>query len=179
MFLSGQSGIRVRHALVGGDPLAAALLVPALDRAHRIEVLLGAALRDQRHDFAAAHLFVATEASAHPDWLPLCRLLTEGEPETSLDDLASAYIAEGRVPDRYRAAGLPLNAPLRGPPYDLAVASALAAGVAGDALLDALPGALQPAVAWYYRRGTIHALGPRPLLILAASMGGSRYSGSA
>ena len=53
---------------------------------------------------------------------------------------------------------------------DVEVAARYAEGVGGDALLDAfadLP--VYEAVALYYRRGTIHALGPRALLILAAS----------
>ncbi len=168
---SGQSGIRLREALAAGDWAGAAEQVPALDEAHRIELLLGAALRDARDGWAAARAFLDAEAG-RGDWRTVCRLLAEGEPDHALDELASAYVAEGRVPSAWSPEGRPLDRPVRVPLADLAVAAAYAAGVAGDALLDAftdLP--LHPAVAHYYRRGAIHALGPRPLLVLAASAG--------
>jgi hypothetical protein len=179
--LAGQSGIRLREALVAGDAVTAAELALALDEPHRIELLLGAALRDRRDDFARARLWLATEQGhgvPGPDrWSSFCRLLVTGEPDHSLDELAAAYVAEGRVPDRWRPLGAPLDRPssrvkMRGPEADVRVAAAYAAGIAGLALLDAFADApLFPAVDWYYRRGTIHALGPRPLLILAASVG--------
>jgi hypothetical protein len=172
--LAGQTGIRMREALAAGDARTAASLAGVLDEAHRIELLLGAALRDARGGFAAARVWMATEAKGEgrARWWPLCRLLVEGEADHTLDDLASAYVAEGRVPDRWRT-GVAMLEPVFTPPCaDVAVATALASGIPGDALLDAFVGLpAYPAVAHYYRRGTIHALGPRPLLILAASAG--------
>lgn len=178
--LPGQTGIRLRAALAAGDARLAAALAPELDDAHRVEILLGAALRDARRGHAAAHLFLALDAlddrvAGPARWWPLCRLFVEGEPDRRLDDLAAAYVAERRAPDRWRPSGAPLApdaaAAIRGAPFpDVAVAAALAAGTAGDALLDAfadLP--LHRPVAVYYRRGTLHALGARPLLILAAT----------
>lgn len=176
MTLPGQTGIRLREALAAGDAVAAAAAVPALDEAHRIELLLGAALRDARDGHRAAGLWLAAEAG-RVRWDALCAALCDGAPDHSLDELASAYVAAGRAPDRWRPDGSGVEegtlAALRAPEADVAVAAALAAGVSGEALLDALlgvrPDPLAAAVAHYYRRGSIHALGPRPLLILAAA----------
>ncbi|MDP2308930.1 MAG: hypothetical protein Q8P18_23105 [Pseudomonadota bacterium] len=172
--LSGQTGIRMREALAGGDAPTAASLALALDEPHRIELLLGAALRDARGGWAAARLWLEAEAGGEgPDrWLPVCRLLAAPGADHALDQLAAAYVAEGRIPEVWPARGRPLDRNVRVPLADVAVAEALMAGVSGPALLDAfadLP--LYPAVAYYYRRGTIHALGARPLVILAASAG--------
>ncbi|MDP2315674.1 MAG: hypothetical protein Q8P41_22440, partial [Pseudomonadota bacterium] len=146
----------------------------ALDERHRIELLLGPALRDARGGWAAARLYLAADAHdvGPARWWPVCRLLADPGADHTLDQLAAAYIAEGRAPDVWLPDGRPPYRDVRVPYADVAVADALAAGVAGDSLLEAftdLP--LFPAVAHYYRRGTIHALGPRPLLILAASGG--------
>jgi hypothetical protein len=104
----------------------------------------------------------------------VCRRLATGLPDTRLDDLAAGYVAERRVPEGWRAGGRAVATDVRAARYpDLVVAREYAGGASGLALLDAfadLP--LYPAVNWYYRRGTIHAMGPRPLLILAASGGG-------
>lgn len=163
---SGQTGIRLREALLAGDVATAARLVPALDTPHRLEVLLGAALRDARDDHAAAALYLAAER--HGDWAPLLERLAQ-PPDDRFDRLAVAYLVEGRVPDGWRAAGLPLIGGLSRP-ADVAVAAAYAAGVAGLALVDAFRDRpLHAAVSHYYRVGTIHALGPRPMLILAAA----------
>jgi hypothetical protein len=164
---SGQTGIRLREALVAGDVAAALVAIPHLDEAHRVEILLGAALRDAREGHRSAALFL--EATASGDWPPLVERLVE-PPDDRLDRLAVAYLVEGRVPERWRPDGLPLGGALRGPEADVAVAEAYASGVAGLALVDFfadLP--LHAAVSHYYRVGSIHALGPRPLLILAAS----------
>lgn len=164
----GQTGIRLRGALAVGDALGAAALVPALDDAHRVELLLGAALRDARDGHLRAARFLVVERDG--DWGAFCALLCAGEPDRRYDALAAAYVAERRVPEAWRAAGRPLDRDVRAGLPDVAVADALVAGVGGDALLDAfadLP--LHAAVAHYYRRGSIHALGNRPLLILAAT----------
>lgn len=169
MSASGQTGIRFREALAARDAATAASLVSTLDDAHRIELLLGAALRDARDDHAAARRFVQVEASGG-DWGEVCRLLCEGDPDRRLDELAAAYVAEGRVSELWRPAGAPLAGDIRWGLPDVEVAARYAEGVGGDALVEAfadLP--LHAAVAYYYRRGTIHALGPRALLILAAS----------
>ena len=176
MTLPGQTGIRLREALACGDWRAAAAEVPSLDEAHRVEILLGAALRDARGDWAAARAWLAAEAG-HADWSEICRALAEGTPDHALDELASAWVAAGRAPDRWLPTGAPVGegtrAALVAAEADIVVAAALAAGVSGAALLEALvvarPGPLADAVAHYYRRGTIHALGVRPLLVLAAS----------
>jgi hypothetical protein len=171
--LSGQTGIRMREALLAGDARTAASLAHALDEPHRIELLLGAALRDARGGWAAARLFLAadTHGAALARWWPVCRLLAEPGADHTLDELASAYVAEGRAPDVWPRTGAPAPRIALDEPFaDVAVAAALAAGVSGGALLDALADRpLFPAVAHYYRRGTLHALGVRPLLVLAAS----------
>lgn len=178
--LSGQTGIRMREALAAGDARTAASLALTLDQAHHIELLLGAALRDSRDGWAAARLYMAaTGGGAAPPpsvdtarWWPTCRLLAEPDADHTLDQLASAYVAEGRAPEHWRPEGRPLDRDVRVPYADVVAAAALTDGVSGLALLDAfrdLP--LHPAVAHYYRRGTIHALGVRALLILAASGG--------
>lgn len=166
----GQTGIRLREALARGDADGATALVPALDEAHRVELLLGAALRDARDDHARARLYLRADDDG--DWAALCAALCDGAPDRTLDILASAYVAARRVPERWRPGGLPLDRPVRVELPDVAVAAALVAGVGGLALLDAfadLP--LHAPVSHYYRRGTLHALGHRPLLILAASGG--------
>lgn len=168
----GQAGILLREALLRQDARAMAACIPVLDEAHRVELLLGAALRDGRQDHLIARLYMVLAASDLPmevRFWPVCRLLCEGEPDTAFDDLASAYVAERRVPDRWVPEGAPAPSRLLGAPTDVAVADAYAAGVGGLALLDIFVGhPLYAAVAHYYRVGTIHALGPRPLLILAA-----------
>ena len=169
---AGQTGIRLREALAAGDAPLAAMLAHGLDEAHTIELLLGAALRDARGGHAAARLWLAADAcpplpDPDPRWWPACRLLAEPGADHSLDQLATAYIAERRAPDRWTAHG---TADVPATLDDLTVADALMRGVAGLALLDALQDRpLYPAVSCYYRRGTIHALGPRPLLLLAAT----------
>ena len=164
----GQTGILLRRLLVEGRAEEAAALVPDLDRAHRIELLLGAALRDRREHFAGATLYLACEAGAAP-WPQLCRWLTQPA-DHSLDELAAAYIAEGQAPEKWLPTGLPVqNSPRLSPLPDVATATQLRAGIAGLALLDTFSDvSLYPAVSFYYRRGSIHALGPRPLLSLAA-----------
>jgi hypothetical protein len=171
MTLPGQSGIRLREALAAGRWQEAAASVPQLDEAHRIELLLGAAIRDARGGWAAARAWLRAEGG-EGSWEEVCRLLAEGEPDTSLDQLASAYVAASRAPLAWRPDGRALDRDIRPPEADIAVAAALLDGVSGRELLAVfvdLP--LHPAVAWYYSRGRIHALGVRPLLILAASAG--------
>ncbi len=185
--LPGQSGIRLRAALARGEGAAAAGLVGDLDTAHRIELLLGAAIRDARGEWAAARAWLAAEAG-EGTWADVCEQLTTPSPDHTLDDLASAYVAEGRVPATWRADGADVatfgealvSAGLGGAEPDLVVAAAYARGVAGSALVGAVAAAftsvnrhspLLRAVETYYRAGTIHALGPRPMLVLAAALG--------
>ena len=166
----GQTGIRLRDAMVAQDVAGMLAQIPTLDRPHRLELLLGACFRDGRQDFAAAHLFVALEQQPFPDWAPLCQRLCLPDPDRSWDDLAAAYIATRQAPDRWQPEGGPLLAdPLLHPFPDRSVADQLCQGVSGLALLVALQKvALYPAVALYYQPEGIHAMGPRPLLILAA-----------
>jgi hypothetical protein len=164
----GQTGILLRRLLAEGRGEEAAALVPRLDPAHRIELLLGAALRDRRENFRGAALYLACEDGAVP-WEELCIWL--GQPaDYSLDELAASYIAEGRAPEKWLPTGLPPSSSPRALPFpDLSVAAQLQAGVSGLDLLDTFSDvSLYPAVSHYYRKGSIFALGPRPLLSLAA-----------
>ena len=169
----GQLGIRLRAALVEGHWAVAAELVPTLDREHRIELLLGAALRDGRQEFAAAHLFCSLEKNGG-DWGRLCWMLGTGEPDRRLDLLAASYVAERRVPDRWIPLGRGVESDPRAAALpDVEVARQYAGGVGGLALLACFEHApLYPAVQLYYGEGNIHALGPRPMLVMAASEGG-------
>ena len=163
----GQSGIRLREALVAGDVAAAVEVVPALDVPHRVELLLGAALRDARDGFAAARCYL------EGDWAALCARLADPAPDLRYDHAAAAYVAAGQAPSEWRADGLPLgDRDVRSGLPDFRVAAALRAGVGGLTLVDTfadLP--LHPAVSHYYRIGSLHALGCRPLLILAMTAG--------
>jgi hypothetical protein len=62
----GQTGILLRRLLAEGQGEEAAALVPTLDEAHRIELLLGAALRDRREQFAGARLFLICVSGVLP-----------------------------------------------------------------------------------------------------------------
>lgn len=164
MLAVGQVGIRFREAVLAGETAAALGCLPELDAAHHVELLLGAALRDARDDFAAAHLYL------RGDWPGLVARLITGPPDLSRDRLAAAYVAAGRAPARWQPEGRPLDRDVRQGFPDVHVAAALQAGVGGWALLAAftdLP--LHPAVDHYYRVGTLHALGCRPLLVLAST----------
>lgn len=174
--MSGQQGIRLREALRRGDASAAAAELAALDHPHLVELLLGAALRDGREGFAAAHAFVRAwragppaEGPLAPAWQEVLERLARPGPDDHLDRAAASWVASGRVPERWRAWGpAPAEDPRRAPSPEAATARALAEGTGGRALLACfadLP--LHPAVALYYEAGTIHALGTRPLLVLA------------
>lgn len=163
----GQTGISLREALVAGDALRAAAEVASLDEPHRVELLLGAALRDGRDGFASAALFLDLErAPASADWALLTARLAAPDVDPSLDEHAAALVAARRAPDRYRPEGTSLP---RGFSVSVdAVAAALLGGVAGEAILDAFaPSPLTDAVRHYYRRGSLWALGVRPLLVRA------------
>ena len=166
MLLVGQAGIHFREALLRGDAGAALGCLPELDTAHHVELLLGAAIRDGRDDFAAAACYLAG------DWPGLCARLAVPGADHRHDEVAAAYVATGRAPSTWCATGFPPNGDVRGGLPDARVAAALTAGVSGLALLDAfadLP--LHAAVDHYYRVGSLHALGCRPLLILAITAG--------
>lgn len=168
--LSGQVGIPFRMALLQQDIAGMLACLPDLDPVHRVELILGAALRDGRDDFAAARLFVALDQGTSDDWEWIFQKLCLPSPDRQYDDLAAAYIAARQVPDHWSFTGTALqNNPLLHPLPDRSVADQLQAGVSGPALLEALREiSLYPAVALYYRQGGIWAMGPRPLLILAA-----------
>jgi hypothetical protein len=172
--VAGQTGIRLREALAAGDGLRAAHLVGDLDTAHRIELLLGAALRDGREDFSSARAFPALLASGRDEpeaWRAFCVSLARPGADRRLDDLAASWIAAGVAPDRWTPAGREPSADERvalrnAREPDAVVARLLEQGRSGLAILDSLPiHPLLPAVSLYYRQGTIHALGPRPLLV--------------
>lgn len=167
--VSGQLGIRLREALADGRWQVAQELLPTLDRPHRVEILLGTALRDGRNDFSAARLYVELE-TAGGDWGRLFWMLGTGTADRSWDDLAAAYVAARQVPDRWIPEGRPLEAdPTTSEFPDVEVARHYGAGVGGRLLLECFRSSpLYPAVKLYYEEGNIHALGPRPLLVLAA-----------
>lgn len=168
---AGQSAIRLRRALAHGDADAASVLLPELDADHRIEILLGAALRDGRGEFAAAKLYAeAAGASATdpPAWHRVCiALATPGD--TAADDIAAAWVASGRVPDTVRDRGRALTAVERTSLADApeaALVACIGAGVGLEALLaEFADHPLFPAVNAYYQGG-IRAMGWRPLLLL-------------
>jgi hypothetical protein len=174
----GQMGIRLREALAAGDGPAAAAELPTLDEAHLIELVLGAALRDARDGFGAARRFVElwTDLPGNlgsPAWTALCGALASPGADRRYDDLAAAYVAAGRAPEGWTPEGAePDVDPRRSPQPDVLVADALTRGVGGLALLRRFADRpLHAPVALYYEVGTIHALGPRPLLVLAATAG--------
>ena len=168
---AGQSAIRLRRALAHGEADAAAALVPELDADHRIEILLGAALRDGRDGFAAAKLYLDAAGSDAADptaWHRVCTALSSPG-DTAADDIAAAWVASGRVPDAVRGGGRALSAAERAQlaeAPEAALVALIGAGVALDALLAAFADhPLYPAVNAYYRGG-IRALGWRPCLLL-------------
>lgn len=166
---AGQSAIRLRRALAHGDAAAAAALAPQLDDDHRIEVLLGAALRDARGGFAAAREYLAIAGDADADaWLPLCTALaTPGD--TTHDDIAAAWVASGQVPDTVagmdRALTHDERAELAANPEG-ALVGLIGAGAGLRALLAEFEGhpLILPVTAYY--QGGICAMGWRPCLLL-------------
>ncbi|MBM4390491.1 MAG: hypothetical protein FJ090_05175 [Deltaproteobacteria bacterium] len=160
----GQRAIRVRAALLDGDITWALHWAEGLDEAHIYEVIAGACIRDGRDGFAAARAFPAALAAL--DWRPVFERLL-GDPDTALDDDAASLVAARIVPDRWRPGGLPVGVPVH--TMDDA-ASLYAAGAAGLGLVDACRSRpIYEVVSLYYRRGSLHALGPRPMLVLSAS----------
>jgi hypothetical protein len=154
----GQAGIAVRDALARGDGDAAAMAVADLDDAHRIEILLGAVIR--RADGVCAQHWADGDVNL------LCKaLVLPGN--TDADDRAIAYVLRRIIGERWRPDG-PDAA--QDPQTMDDVAQALAAGCGGLALLRRMKHRrLYRVVSDYYSIGSIHALGLRPLLILADS----------
>ena len=173
--LFGQHGIRFREALADGHGALAVRLLPELDEAHRIELVLGEALRDGRDGFGAARRFADVDGRGPVVEAIVLDLARPGA-DRAPDELAAAYVAARRVPDRWLGAGRAVTraeaAELRAEgQLDVAVARLLGQGAGGLALLQCLADRpLFSAVNMYYRWGTIHALGPRPLLVLAATL---------
>ncbi len=160
---AGQAGIRLRIALACGDVERALSELDALDDAHHVEILLGAAIRDERERHGGVGYYLRRE------WAELVTFLC-GTPSLTLDHLAAAYVASRRAPVDWCPHGRVLTERLPEIEADVSVARWLADGVSGASILDALAGKpLHAGVAYYYHVGTIHALGVRPLLILAAS----------
>lgn len=166
---SGQAAIAVREALACGDAASALVGVPHLDDAHRIEILLGAAIRDCTDDHAAVRAWLAGD-------MPGLFERLSWPPDTRYDDVAVGLIVRHRVREAWRPIGdaravvaRPGSACPRVSTLDDVVA-ALAAGAGGlDLVAQLQDRLLHPAVLEYYRDGTIHALGVRPLLILAGT----------
>lgn len=160
----GQRAIRLRDALLEGDITWALHWAEGLDEAHAYEVIGGACIRDGRDRFAAARAFPA--ALAARDWRAVFERLL-GEPDTTLDDAAASLVAARIVPDRWLPGGLPVSVPVTS--MDEA-ATLYAGGAAGLGLVEACRSRpIHEAVWLYYRRGSLHALGPRPMLVLSAS----------
>lgn len=164
---SGQAAIAVREALACGDAASALVGVPDLDEAHRIEILLGAAIRDCTDDHAAVRAWLAGDMSG------LCERLSR-RPDTRYDDVAVGFVVRHQVPEAWRPIGSGPNARVCTVAAGSAslddVVAALVAGAGGLGLVAQLQDRLlHPAVLQYYRDGTIHALGVRPLLILAST----------
>lgn len=152
----GQAGIAVRVALLAGDAAGAADAARELDPDHAVEILLGGLIR--RGDVSGVSAWLAGDAAG------VCARLARPQP-TPLDDAAVGYVVRRLAPEVWRAEGPGAVV------TDMAsVARALRHGCGGRALLDALRGrALHDGVRAYYEAGRIHALGVRPLLILAGS----------
>lgn len=168
---AGQSAIRLRRALAHGDPDTAAALVAELDTDHRIEILLGAALRDGRGEFAAAGLYLSAASLAEADplaWHRVCTALASPG-DSAADDIAAAWVASGRVPDTVRGGGRALTPEERGSlaeTPEAALVDLIGAGVALAALLaEFADHPLYTAVNAYYQGG-IRSMGWRPLLLL-------------
>ena len=154
----GQAGIAVRDALARGDGDAAATAVAELDDAHKIEILLGLVIR--RADRVSAQHWESGDVNL------LCNALVL-PCNTDADDRAVAYVLRRVIGERWSPDGSDVA-------YDLQtmadVAQALARGCGGLAVLHRLKHRrLYRVVSDYYLQGSIHALGLRPLLILADS----------
>lgn len=167
---TGQMGIRLREALVAGDAARAVAELDGLDDAHRVELILGAALRDGRGGFAAARRYLAGDLAGAVE------LLAEPGGDASLDEEAAGYVVRRRAPDRWSVGGAP-PPPRAGDPVE-AVLRGLAEGWSGLGMVAWFADdPLAAAVDRYYRDGRIHALGPRPLLMLALRARVSTRSG--
>jgi hypothetical protein len=172
---AGQAATRLRAALARGDARDALAWVGDLDEAHHVEVLLGAALRDRREDHAGVARYLAGDMPA------LVRGLADGAGDDSLDRRAARWVAAGHAPEHLPRGGRPLTREERvalAGDAERGVVRALAAGVAPHAILDALEGPAPLAAGVRAYLGPpgaprIHALGVRPLLVLAiAGQGG-------
>lgn len=154
----GQAGIAVREALTRGDAAGAARAASGLDEAHHVEILLGALIR--RADVSGVSFWLTGDVAG------VCARLAVPA-ATPLDDLAVSYVLRRVVPEGWRPDGPAADFVLEGPSD---VARALQAGCGGLALLRQLEDRpLHQAVRCYYAPGRIHALGCRPLLILAGA----------
>ncbi len=169
---AGQAAIQLREALRRGDPEGAATFVGLLDEAHGIEILGGGALRHGADGFAAVGAW--RRAMRHPadpaGWRTLCAALAAPSVSTH-DERAAGWVASGLVPETVPVHGPPLPASvlaeLRGPLAEEALVRALQNGASVAAVRAAFADhPLAPGVEAYYR-GTICALGPRPLLYLS------------
>ena len=169
---AGQAAIHLREALWRGDVDAACAQVGLLDEAHRVEILLGGALRRAADGFAAVGSW--RRASRQPAdsaaWRALCVALAA--PATSPhDERAAGWVASGLAPETVPLQGPPLAPPrtaaFSGPGAEQALLEALRAGFSVEAMLACWPAhPLLPGVRDYYAGG-ICALGPRALLYLA------------
>lgn len=178
---AGQAAIRLREALRQGDLDLAHGEIEGLDLPHRVEILLGGALRHEADGFAAVGAWRAAQAHpvGHPTWRELCARLAA--PATSAhDQRAAGWIASGLVPQALphpgRADPPDMATRLAGPEAESALVEALGAGAGAGALLAVWPEhPLLPAVREYVA-SAIGALGPRPLLYLAIVPAGAAYN---
>jgi hypothetical protein len=160
--MNAQAGIRFRSCLVAGDMEGAQQAVKELDQPHLVELLLGAALLDGRGDFEVARRWVEIEENGG-DFSELCSLLL-GEPDTRLSDQAAGWVVQFRLGESWVPEG---RAPTGEQDLEGLIRQ-LKEGAGGLALLEFFKNSpLYKPIYAYYRLGSIHALGFRPLLLLA------------
>jgi hypothetical protein len=172
---AGAAAVRARTALVAGDVDGVRVALPEMDEAHRVEVLLGAALRDSRDGFGGLGRWREARARPlqDPAWHALVGWLVAAEPQDALDVLAAGVLLR---PD---GAGALRGRP-EAPPQDLARMDAtvrwLRAG--GDARswlvhrdADVHAQAVADYLGWTDDGPRIRALGLRPLLVYGALRG--------
>lgn len=178
---AGQAAIRLREALLVGDLDTALAQLVEVDGPHRVEVLLGGALRHGAAGFAAvgAWRLAATHSYEHPAWRTLCARLASPS-SSGHDEWAAAWVASGLAPEGVPRGGqtVPPATARRfaGPDAEAALLDALRGGSGVSDVLTVWPAhpLLEPVRAYY--GAAIGALGPRPLLYLAIVPASAAYA---
>ncbi|MEN9786084.1 MAG: hypothetical protein RLZZ299_1348 [Pseudomonadota bacterium] len=171
---AGAAAVRARTALLAGDVDGVLAELSAMDAAHHVEVLLGAALRDARDGFGGLPRWWAARARPwdDPAWRDLVAWLVAAEPDDSLDVLA-AGVTLGGAAGALR--GRPEAPPREIPAMEAALRWLEAGGDVGawlgcfgeDPHARAVIDYLEPEAG----ATRIRAQGVRPLLVLAALRG--------